>query len=281
MIIVESPREAFQAWKKYITSEKKTRYINALLKAGFHTVEAGSIVSPKVIPQMADTFDVLSSLDKQENSSEVMVLVVNKKGAELASSLSQVNSLAFPFSFSPIFVKKNLNATITEAHKILDDILDSSTKTGKKAVIYISMAFGNPYGDEWSIDLLMHWIELLVNKGIDTIPLSNVSVNISPDLIRSVFSLVTSHFPKVEFGLHLHTSSLDYYEKVEAAYNNGCRRFDTVINGMGGCPMTGSAYMANLKTQDFISFLQQENISHNLHSDKLEQAITIASEVFN
>ena len=258
MKIIESPREAFQSSDKFIPTEIKIKYINSLLKVGFETVEAGSIVSPKVIPQLSDTMDVIKKLDLSGTHSKLMVLLVNKKGAQQISVVDEITCVCYPFPISESFAKRNLNSTIGNCLETIDDILNISFTANKTLIVYISMAFGNTYGDEWNLDILSKWVEVLQNKGIRIIALSNVSIEIDAKQITEAFSSLISQFPEIEFGLHLHTSEHLWFGKVNAAYKQGCRRFDGVINGMGGCPMTGKELLGNLATENLIQFLERE-----------------------
>lgn len=280
MKIIESPREAMQGLSNSIPTEQKINYLQTLLKVGFDTIEAGSFVSPKLIPQLADTKEVLDKLDLSGSRSHLMVLVVNRKGIDLASSLPLISHLSFPFSFSPGFLKKNLNSGPGEVLQVLDYLLNACVKSGKVPVIYISMAFGNPYGDPWNTDLLMTWVSKLKNMGIQHLPLSNVSIEIDSTLINRVFSLINVEFPDLETGLHLHTGKKNWYEQVDAAYQAGCRRFDTVINGLGGCPMADKTLLGNLDTGNFLQFLESKNITT---PDKaiFSQAAYQASQLFS
>lgn len=281
MKIIESPREAFQALDKFIPTETKVKYINSLLKVGFEAVEVGSIVSPKVIPQMSDTIDIIKKLDLSGTLSKLMVLLVNKKGAQQISEVDEITHVCYPFPISESFAKRNLNSTIANCVETVDDIMNIAMKTKKTFIVYISMAFGNSYGDEWNMDILSKWVEVLKNKGIRIIPLSNVSIEIDAKQVTQAFSSLISQFPEIEFGLHLHTSNDNWYEKVEAAYDNGCRRFDAVMQGMGGCPMTGKDLLVNLATENLIRFLESKNeIPEGFDHQAFIDASKLASEIF-
>ncbi|MBM3404572.1 MAG: hydroxymethylglutaryl-CoA lyase [Bacteroidetes bacterium] len=278
--IIESPREGMQAVERFIPTEDKVRFINSLLRAGFHTVELGSIVNPKVIPQMADTLEIIRKLDFSFSISDRMVLVMNAKGAALMAGLHEIDTISYPFSFSSSFLMLNLRSTIPQALKRTQEILDICENAGKKAVIYISYAFGNPYGDKWSLELLMEWIWKLKNMGARVIPLSNVSVEISDGLIHEVFTALRKEFPGMEFGLHLHTSEDEWRSKVDAAYQAGCRRFDTVINGYGGCPMTGKELLGNLMTQNMVKYLKEKGFPEYLNENVFQESIRIAEDIY-
>jgi hydroxymethylglutaryl-CoA lyase len=282
MKIIESPREAFQAYHTTISSELKVRYINALMKVGFETIEIGSIVSPKVIPQLSDTMDVIKNLDFSGNSSKLMVLLVNKKGAQQISEIDEITDICYPFPISESFAKRNLNSTIEKCLETVDEIRNISIKVNKNFIVYISMAFGNPYGDGWHTDILSKWVEVLKNKGIRFIPLSNVSVEVDEKKITEVFSRVIPQFPEIEFGLHLHSDNQNWFEKIDAAYSAGCRRFDGVINGMGGCPMTGKEVLGNLATENLVQFLKTKNkIPEGFDHIAFIEASRVTSKIFN
>ena len=278
--IIESPREGMQGVDHLISTDSKIQFINSLLKTGFDTVEIGSIVNPKVVPQMADTLEIIRKLDLSNSTSERMILVVTRRGAERIAPLEEITTLSYPFSFTPAFLKKNVNQTVEEAFATTAEVINLSAQHGKKAVIYISYAYGNPYGDPWSIDLLLEWIGKLKEIGATIIPLSNVSVEIDAALINDVFTAIFREYPDLEVGLHLHHSSGDWASKVQAAYLAGCRRFDTVINGFGGCPMSGQELMGNLATQDMVRFLHEKRIPNPLEPILLNESIRFANEIY-
>ena len=280
MKIIESPREGMQSLSFIVPLERKVKYIQTLLNVGFDTVELGSIVSPKLIPQMADTPEVLKQLDFSTTRSNRMVLVVNTKGAEIISQVKEVTHISYPFSISPTFLRLNLNATTEQSFDTVRAIARICSDSGKQLVIYISMAFGNPYGDPWSLELLADWIGKLHEAGVKIIPLSNVAIEIDQDLINRVFSLLIPEFSGVEFGLHLHTTNQDWYEKVHAAYQCGCRRFDSVISGYGGCPMSGKEMLGNLATENLVSFAKSKNATESIDFDVLKEAYDMVGLTF-
>ena len=281
MKIIESPREAMQGLNNFIPTDVKIRYINSLLKVGFDTVEVGSFVSPKAIPQMSDSVEVLKQIEKTETRAKRMMLVVNLKGAEQASQIDSVDSISFPFSISPKFTELNLKSNTDKLLGTLDDIVNICDRSNKSLVVYISMAFGNPYNDEWNLEILSDWVNLLNDMGVTTIPLSNVTIEIDSGLIEDVFSLLIPQFPSIEFGLHLHTANDHWYEKVEAAYKHGCRRFDGVMSGMGGCPMTGKEMLGNLATENLVRFLENKNENpKDLDRKAFNDASKLAGEIF-
>ncbi len=278
--IIESPREGMQGLSHVIRTEDKVAYLNSLLRVGFDTVEVGSIVSSKVIPQMADSLAVLKSLDLSGVTSHLMFLAVHKKGAEILSGIPEITHIAYPFSFSPTFLKLNVRATVEEALDTTREVVSLCKKTGKQAVIYISMAFGNPYHDPWSLDMLIDWVGTLWSSGVRTIPLSNVATEIDPPLITEVYRTLVPAFPEVEFGLHLHTSNEGWHSKVEAAYAEGCRRFDGVINGWGGCPMSGKELLGNLKTENLLLFAEEKGMPLSFDRDMLLRSYETAARLF-
>ena len=247
-----------QGLERFIPLEHKVEYINALLKVGFDTVEVGSSVSPKAVPQMSDSMEVLDRLDFSTSRSKLMMLVVNKKGADLAACRDEISCISYPFSFSPGFLSRNMNTTYDETLRMTDYLLQLCSQKDKSLILYISMAFGNPYGEEWNHEQLISSVEQLQKMGVRSIPLSNVSVPVCKETVGEVFSMLIHDFPCVEFGLHLHTSGESWYEVVDAAYSQGCRRFDSVIGGLGGCPMAGNKMLGNLKTDDLVHFAAEK-----------------------
>jgi len=280
MKIIESPREGIQSLHYTIPTEKKVRYIQQVLKIGFDMVEVGSIVSPKLIPQMADTMEVLRKVDFSGTRSNRMVLVVNKKGAEIISEVDEITHISYPHSISQTFLKKNLNSTTEQSLETVSEIANLCEKSGKQLVIYISMAFGNPYGDPWSIEILQEGIRVLKKIGVKVIPLSNVAIEIDKHLIKEIFSQLIPEFPTTELGLHLHTTNKDWQENVLAAYGSGCRRFDSVINGYGGCPMTGKELLGNLKTENLVEFAGDLGLAGNIDHAALDDAYKLVALTF-
>ena len=279
--IIESPREGMQGFSRLLPAGEKVRYINELLKVGFDVVETGSLVSPKMVPQMADSLEVLKKLDLGSTRSGLMFLALNSRGAEILSGFEEITHISYPFSFSPAFLKLNLNSTPEKAVETADKLVNLCGKTGKQAVVYISMAFGNPYGEPWNIGTLVEWVGVLYDMGVRTIPLSNVSFEIGEKLILEVFSTLVPMFPEVEFGLHLHTANEGWYNKVNAAYLAGCRRFDGVINGLGGCPMAGKGLLGNLKAENLVEFSLKNKIPVKIDKEALLRVSAMAQEIFN
>ena len=273
LLILETPRDAMQGIKEFIPTEKKVEYINQILKAGFGIVEVGSLVSAAAIPQMRDTVEVIRQLDLQSTKSKLMVLVANRKGFDTALELDEINYIAYPYSASPRFLGKNINRCPKEA---LDDIEYFSSKAlnhGKELMIYLSMAFGNPYGDPWSPTIILKEAEALFKRGVYQIPLSDITGEARPERITAVFSMLKDKINEASFGLHMHSKPEDAYPKLEAAWEAGCRHFDTVVNGLGGCPMTGMELLSNLNTFQLIDFLEHKNIDHQINTEELRKCI--------
>ena len=278
--IIECPRDGMQGITKFIPTEKKIEYINSLLKVGFDTIDFGSFVSPRAIPQLKDTAEVLKGLDMQHTRSKLLAIVANTIGGEIASQYDEITYLGFPFSISPSFLRKNINSTIAKSIVTVNKLLNICEKNHKILVVYISMAFGNPYGDKWNTEIVAEWIDILSKLGVKIIALSDTTGDSIPENIYSIFADVVPNYPQVEFGFHLHTTESTWYEKVDAAFKAGCRRFDTVLNGMGGCPMSGKEMIANLRTANLIKYLEENKREHNLDLDAFHEAYVTAMKTF-
>ncbi len=270
--IIETPRDGMQGVKEIIPIEKKVEYINILLQCGFDTVEVGSFVSPRAIPQMADTPSVLEALDYSCTKSKIAVLVGNLKGGTKAVEFAQIDQLFYPFSISTTFLRKNLNTTIEEAEETVDSLQNLCLKKNKELVVFLSLAFGDPFGDMWSIDLVHQQIEKLSDKGIKKIPFAETIGNIGQERIFEVFDKILPYFPQIEFGFHTHAIPEMGIAKVDAAYRAGIRRFDTVLGGLGGCPMTGKKMIGNLNLTDLLKYCSLHHIETGLDLKKIEQA---------
>lgn len=275
MKIIECPRDAMQGLKEFIPTETKISYINSLLKVGFDTIDFGSFVSPKAIPQMVDTAEVLANLDLQNSRSKLLAIIANVRGAEEAASHKEITYLGFPLSVSETFQQRNTNKTIDEAMKQLAHIQEICTRQGKTLVTYISMGFGNPYGDPWGAETVIRFVAELDKLGIRIISLSDTIGVSNPENIAYLFSELIPAFRHIEFGAHLHTTPDTWQEKVEAAYQSGCRRFDGAIKGYGGCPMARDELVGNMATENLISYF--ENIGLNLDLDKQAFAAAMAA----
>ena len=257
--LIECPRDAWQGLSRQIPTELKTRYLRALIDAGFKHIDAVSFVSPKVVPQMADSEKVLEKLDLP-NDIEIIGIVVNEKGAERAIATEAVSTLGFPCSISETFLHKNQNQTLDECYSVLESIKRKADEVGLNTVVYISMAFGNPYGDPWDKQSIREALNKLVGLGIESVSLADTVGMASPDLIRSVFESVRKQYPDRDIGVHLHSAPMQAESKVLAAYDAGCRRFDSAIGGLGGCPFAQDALVGNIPTERMLAALKQRNV---------------------
>lgn len=279
--ITETPRDGFQALLQFIPTVKKIEYINHLLKCGFDTVEVGSFVSPRAIPQMVDTGDVLKGLDLSETKSKIAVLVATVKGAKTACEHEQVDKIFFPFSLSETFLKKNINQTQKEAEQTIDELINLCNRFNKEPVIYYSWGFGNPYGDPWSIDLMAKSIKNLASKGLNYFLLSDIAGEVSAETVFNVFKALYQYFPNLDFGFHLHALPEDRISKIEAAFNAGVRNFDSVIGGLGGCPMAGKQLVANMDTEVLLAFFESKRIYIGVSRRCVEEAMKQTSTINN
>jgi hydroxymethylglutaryl-CoA lyase len=279
--IIECPRDAMQGIKTFIPTELKANYIQSLLRVGFDTLDFGSFVSPKAIPQMRDTKEVLDKLDLSCTRTKLLSIVANLRGAEMACSIDSIDYLGFPFSISENFQMRNTHKTISESEIVLKDILEITQKSNKKLVVYMSMAFGNPYGDPWDVDIVSEWADRLQSMGVEILSLSDTIGSSKPESISYLFSNLIPKFPHIEFGAHLHTHPNSWYEKLNAAYKAGCYRFDGAIQGFGGCPMASDSLTGNMPTEKIISYFNSENIDTQIDVLPFESAHNSASKLFS
>lgn len=277
--IIECPRDAMQGIKQFIPTEKKVQYIQALLRVGFDTIDFGSFVSPKAIPQMADTAKVLSQLDLSKTTSKLLAIVANLRGAVDACQHPEIDYLGYPFSISENFQMRNTHKTIAQSVDILRDILETANKHNKEVVVYISMGFGNPYGDPWDVDIVGAWTERLNKMGVKILSLSDTIGSSDPETINYLFSNLIPKYPGIEFGAHLHTNPSTWFEKVDAAYTSGCKRFDGAIQGFGGCPMAKDELTGNMPTEKLFSYFTTKK-AHDLNAFSFESAYNEASKIF-
>jgi hydroxymethylglutaryl-CoA lyase len=278
--LVECPRDAMQGLHEFIPTETKAAYINQLLKCNFDTMDFGSFVSPKAIPQMRDTAEVLEALDLGISNTKLLAIVANKRGAEDALNFGEIECLGFPFSISETFQQRNTNSTIAESLARVDEIQSLCIKKKRKLVVYLSMAFGNPYGDVWNPEIAVHWTKELTWRGIETIALADTIGVSNPENIKQLFSTLIPEFPRVKIGAHLHTTPDTWKEKVEAAWNAGCRRFDSAVKGYGGCPMAEDKLTGNMPTENLLSFLAEKKIKTGVNATEFAKAMVMAGEVF-
>ncbi|MBS9774324.1 MAG: hydroxymethylglutaryl-CoA lyase [Tenacibaculum sp.] len=280
--IIECPRDAMQGIKShFISTDAKAKYINSLLKVGFDTIDFGSFVSPKSIPQMRDTAEVLSKLNLSSTKSKLLAIVANVRGANDASQFEEIDYLGYPFSISEIFQMRNTHKTIAQSVEVLQEILSISNKTNKEVVVYLSMGFGNPYGDPWNIEIVGKWVEKLSTMGVKIISLSDTVGSSTPQIISYLFSNLIPLYPNIEFGAHLHTTPNMWFEKVDSAFKAGCFRFDGAIKGYGGCPMAKDELTGNMPTEKLLSYFTAKNIDTNINPMSFESAYNKALEVFD
>jgi hydroxymethylglutaryl-CoA lyase len=261
--IIECPRDAMQGIKPFIPTERKVAYIQSLLRVGFDTLDFGSFVSPKAIPQMQDTAEVLAKLDLSQTKSKLLAIIANTQGAQTAATHEAIQYLGFPFSISENFQMRNTHKTIAESLVTLQEILEIADKGNKEVVAYLSMGFGNPYGDPWNVEIVGKWTEKLSAMGVRILSLSDTVGSSTPDVISYLFSNLIPKYPQIEFGAHLHTTPDKWFEKIDAAYKAGCRRYDGAIQGFGGCPMATDQLTGNMPTEKLLSYFttQKENTS--------------------
>ena len=279
--IIECPRDAMQGVRDWIPTKEKAQFIQSLLDCGFDTIDFGSFVSPKAIPQMKDTSELLSLLDLSSTESQLLAIVANIRGAKDAAMYDQIDYLGYPFSISENFQMRNTHKTIAQSIETLKEILNLADSKNKKVVAYLSMGFGNPYGDPWSIDIVGEWTEKLSNMGVKILSLSDTVGSSSPEIITYLFSELITKYPSIEFGAHLHTTTTKWKEKVSAAYLAGCRRFDGAIQGFGGCPMAKDDLTGNMPTEKILSYFATEKVNTNINSVSFENAYNEASKIFN
>ena len=281
MKFIECPRDAMQGIGTFIPTEKKISYINKLLEVGFDTIDVGSFVSKNVIPQMVDTEEVIKGINVTNSNSKLLTIVANERGAEKAAQFDEITYLGFPFSISETFQKKNINSTIKESLLRLESIQNICVKSNKQLVTYFSMAFGNPYGDEWSVYIVAHWAERLLNEfGVKILSLSDTIGSSEPNVISWLFKKLISEFPDVEFGAHLHTHPQNWKDKVIAALEAGCKRFDGAIFGFGGCPMARDELVGNMPSEHILQYLMEKKMIRNISQTALEEAQNEALTIF-
>ncbi|MBP6759030.1 MAG: hydroxymethylglutaryl-CoA lyase [Flavobacterium sp.] len=279
--LIECPRDAMQGIKAFIPTDRKVAYIQSLLRVGFDTIDFGSFVSPKAIPQMQDTAEVLAQLDLTKTQSKLLAIIANTQGAIAASQHQPIQYLGFPFSISENFQMRNTHKTIAESVTTLQEIIEIADKSNKEVVAYLSMGFGNPYGDPWSVEIVGEWTEKLSNMGVKIISLSDTIGSSTPEVIQYLFSHLIPKYPKIEFGAHLHTTPDKWFEKMDAAYDSGCRRFDGAIQGFGGCPMAKDVLTGNMPTEKLVSYFTSKKEKTNISAMSFESAYNEATKIFS
>ena len=278
--IIECPRDAMQGIHRFIPTQTKIDYLNTLLEVGFDTIDAGSFVSPKAIPQMADTGEVLSQINCKNTRSKLLVIVANHRGAQEAVQYDQVTYLGYPFSVSETFQMRNTNASIEESFDRVAEIQSTTLKHDKRLVVYLSMGFGNPYGDVWNVEIVEKYVQQLYAMGVKIFSLSDTIGVSTPESIEYLFSNLIPRFPDVEFGAHLHTTPDKWFEKIHTAYENGCKRFDSAFLGYGGCPMAKDELTGNMPTEKLYNYFSNSNIDIGINKEAFNNAHNAAVQVF-
>ncbi|AMR32062.1 hydroxymethylglutaryl-CoA lyase [Mucilaginibacter sp. PAMC 26640] len=278
--ITECPRDAMQGLTEFIPTNVKAEYINLLLQVGFDTIDFGSFVSPKAVPQMRDTKEVLRKLDLSNTPSKLLAIVANYRGAEEAASHEEITFLGYPFSLSETFQQRNTNTSMANAFDDVKRMNELCTAKNKTLLIYLSMGFGNPYGDDWSTEIVQHWAQQLINEGIGYIALSDTIGVGTPEQITTLYPALVQQSPITSFGLHLHSTPDTWQDKIAAAYESGCTRFDAALKGYGGCPMAKDELTGNIATENLLAYLLHQNSDTGLDLDKLQEAMDYSGRVF-
>ena len=278
--LIECPRDAMQGWKEFIPTEQKIEYINSLLKIGFHTIDFGSFVSPKAIPQMADTRTVLDELRLDDTKTKLLAIVANVRGAQEASVYDKITYLGFPFSISETFQQRNTNSSIKDSLARVEEIQNICSKTNKQLVVYMSMAFGNPYGDEYNGEILLNWTKEIMERGVKIISLADTVGVAEAEQISSALASLVPNYPNIDFGVHLHSTPKNWEDKLEAAFTSGCVRFDGALKGIGGCPMANDELVGNMNTEWMIHYFKGMDKLPQLDFEALQNSLSIADEIF-
>ena len=278
--LVECPRDAMQGWSSFIPTEKKIAYLNALMQVGFDTLDFGSFVSAKAIPQMADTKLVIDKISSGGSQTKLLAIVANTRGAAEAAAYSPIQDLGYPFSISETFQKRNTNASIATSLMTVQDMLEICRQKGKRLVVYISMAFGNPYGDPWTPEIALGWIRKLVLMGVQVISLADTVGLATGEQVYSLTKILVEEFPGIESGVHLHSRRENSLEKLDAAFSAGCRRFDGALMGIGGCPMAGDELVGNMDSLVMVDYFKKKNVLTVLNEAALNKSTAMASEIF-
>ena len=278
--LIECPRDAMQGWKEFIPTEKKVEYINSLLKIGFHTIDFGSFVSPKAIPQMADTRTVLDELRLDDTKTKLLAIVANVRGAQEASVYDKITYLGFPFSISETFQQRNTNSSIKNSLVKVEEMQNICSNTNKQLVVYMSMAFGNPYGDEYDGKILLNWTKEIMERGVKIISLADTVGVAEAEQISSALASLVPNYPNIDFGVHLHSTPKNWEDKLEAAFTSGCVRFDGALKGIGGCPMANDELVGNMNTEWMIHYFKGMDKLPQLDFEALQNSLSIADEIF-
>jgi len=278
--LVECPRDAMQGLHQFVPTALKSEYLNLLLQVGFDTLDFGSFVSPKAIPQLSDTAEVLANLDLNGTKTKLLAIVANLKGVEAAIKFQEISYLGFPFSISETFQHRNTNSSIAQSLTTVEEMLSRCADKNKQAVVYLSMGFGNPYGDEWNYEIVEKWADILVNKGVEIISLADTTGISTPEKIKEILPKLISRYQHTEIGIHLHSTPAERFEKIEAAYHAGVKRIDSALKGFGGCPMAADDLTGNIATEEVITFLNSKGEDLNLNMEKWKDAMVLSSKIF-
>ena len=278
--LVECPRDAMQGWHSFIPTQKKIEYINSLLQVGFNTIDFGSFVSPKAIPQMADTKEVIRNLELGNTQTKLLAIIANERGAKEAVEFDEITYLGFPFSISETFQQRNTNSSIKESLQRVENIQSLCIKHNKQLVLYLSMAFGNPYGDDYNQEILLLWADEIIKRNISIISLADTVGIATPEQIAVACKTLIDKYPAIEFGVHLHSTQKNRKEKLDAALDAGCLRFDGALKGIGGCPMAQNELVGNMDSVFMINYFKQKNIMNVINENALQESIKIANEIF-
>ncbi len=278
--LVECPRDAMQGWKNFIPTREKIGYLNTLLQVGFHTLDFGSFVSPKAIPQMADTREVIGELDLSGTDTKLLAIVANPRGAEEAAGYEAIHYLGYPFSLSETFQQRNANSSIAQSLERVKEIQELCVTRGKGLVVYLSMGFGNPYGDPYSKELVFEWADKLSALGISILSLADTVGLATPEQVGGITGYLVEHLPRVQIGVHLHSTPANWQEKADAAYNAGCRRFDGALKGIGGCPMAGDALVGNMNSEWLIGLFSSRQALPDFNQEALQESLSFANRLF-
>lgn len=279
--LIECPRDAMQGLHDFIPTDLKAKYINLLLQVGFDTIDFGSFVSPKAIPQLRDTTEVLAKLNLDDTQTRLLAIVANLRGVEEAVKHKSITYLGFPFSISETFQQRNTNSSISQSLHTVEEMLNLCDKNEKIAVVYLSMGFGNPYGDDWNVEIVEKWADELVNKGVKILSLADTTGVSTPEKIETILPPLIKKYNEIEIGIHLHSTPNARLEKIEAVYKAGCKRFDSALKGFGGCPMASDDLTGNMATENLIEFLQSKGQDLNLDLAKWNEAMAFSSKIFN
>lgn len=278
--LVECPRDAMQGIHRFIDTDLKAAYLNLLLQVGFDTLDFGSFVSPKAIPQLSDTAKVLSRLDLDNTSTKLLAIVANLRGVEAAVAHPEISYLGFPFSISETFQQRNTNSSIAQSLVTIAQMLEQCSRHGKTAVVYLSMGFGNPYGDAWNLEIVQKWAAELIGRGVEILSVADTTGVSTPEKIRAILPGLIQEFPQAEIGVHLHSTPEGRREKIAAAYEAGCLRFDSALKGYGGCPMAGDSLTGNIATESLLAYLTEKGLDLHLNLNRWAEAMMLSQKVF-